>query len=179
MTQSKDLHPATKAKVQSMQSGVDGDKVFPSDTKIEVSGMEKLRQRLTQKPVFDGKEEYKLDNLSKCVKNDIAVETRWAYCKRQNDGSINYGRLQQLEFQGYVRITPADLKDGVNIDLVRPSTDGENIAMMCLKEQFDARKERQRLQHNELLEANFKKTQEDLGASTHKAELTVKSVNHI
>jgi hypothetical protein len=172
----KDLNPATINAVETMQSGADVEKVYPSDTEVKVSGMEQLKKYATTAPVFDGQEQYLLDNLNNCVKNDIAVETRWAFCRRFADGKIDYSRLNALTNApyNYVRITKQDLKEGIDIELEKSAPDGVSVAMMCLKEHYELHQEAKRKRHNDLLESKFEESQTNLGSAVHEASLDIK-----
>ena len=174
-----DLSPATQNLLENLQSGADHERVYPSDTDIEVSGMEKLKAQATNAPVFDGREQYSLDNLNNCVKDDIAVQTRWAYCRRMSDGKVDYTRVHTLTMPpyNYVRITPDDLKEGVTIELEEHAPDGVNVAMMCRKDFYEVRQEEKRKRNDELLENKFEESQTNLGSAAHGASLDVKKAN--
>lgn len=183
----EDLKPETIVKLDSLNSGDNDDYVTRSNTdKLSgmgysgKSGLEILQEKKLLNPVYEGEELYALDNLQFCVKNESEVQVRWAFCKRKADGSIDYSRLMRLQSPplNYVRITPLDLKDGVNIELEKQYADGVQVAMMCLKDQYNIRQMSKQKDNDDKLNSQFEKDQVSLGPNVHAPSLKVETVQY-
>jgi len=133
----------------------DADKVFPAGTEIPTGGIEALRNKLNDAPIYDNKEMYSSDILTRAIKDtDIEFAYRWVFCKQTPSG-YDYSNLEAKKDLGYVRVTEQDLKPEFiqSVRLERETPGGKMVAMMCLKSHRDARQEHKRTFSERMLKA--------------------------